>query len=304
MDHAQHYKEGEKVTVACIWGNVLLVLAKGAAGIIGGSKAMVADAIHSASDVLATLVVLFSIKIAKRPSDDSHHYGHGKIEPIAAMVVGLFLAVAGIYILEGAAVTIRNNSYTAPQAIALYAAIVSIAVKEAMFRWAYSVGKKLNSDSIIANAWDHRSDAYSSVGTLVGIGGSMLGRRLGIHWLQILDPVAGGVVALFILKISWDIMRDSVKGLMDGAPDPEIMQKAETLAMNVEGVERVPWVKGRFMGPFLLIDMTIEVNANETVQRGHDIASQVKKCIQNSIPNVGEVLIHINPCPDRGNMSA
>lgn len=289
------YKEGERITLICLIGNLVLSILKGFAGFFGNSQAMIADAFHSASDVIATFVVFVGIKIAKKPVDESHPYGHGKIEPLAAAFVGMTLIFAAFSIVKEIIHTIVTNSFSTPSYIALIAALVSIIVKELMFRYTYSTGKKLNSDSIMANAWDHRSDAYSSVGTLVGIGGSMLGKYFGIGFLAYLDPLAGALVACLIFKIAFEILMDSIKSLMDASPGQEKINQIKEAIKHINGIEEISWVKARFMGPYLLIDMAIRVDGNLTVEAGHEIAAIARTNILENIDEAVEVLVHITP---------
>lgn len=290
-----NYGQGEKITIACIIGNIILSLFKLFAGLYGGSKAMVSDALHSASDVVATLVVYIGIRIAKKPIDKEHPYGHGKIEPIAAAFVGVTLVLAAIAIVKGIIVSIIEHSFTTPSFIAIVAALLSIVVKEAMFRITYHEGKKINSISIMANAWDHRSDAYSSIGTFLGIMGSIIGSHFNIHFLEYLDPLAGAIVACMIFKVAYDILRHSIKGLMDSSPDISKIDNIRESVLSIDGVVSVSWVKARYMGQHLFIDMGIGVDPHLTVKEGHDISVQTKEKVLEDIKDAFEVLVHIDP---------
>jgi len=290
-----NYKTGEKVTIACIIGNIILSALKLAAGIFGGSKAMVADALHSASDIVATSVVLVGIKVAQKPADREHQYGHGKVEPIAAAFVGITLVVAALLIVKGIVDSILQHTFTTPTFLALGAAVVSIIVKEAMFRITYSTGKQINSEAIIADAWHHRSDAYSSIGTFVGILGSIIGGKLGIAFLQYLDPVAGAVVACMIFKVAYDILKHSIKGLMDSAPDSEQLTKIGGVVSEVGGIVSVPDIKARYIGQRLFIDLAIEVDAKISVDEGHTIAEHAKTRIIEHVPDAYDVMVHVEP---------
>ncbi len=289
------YSQGERITIACIVGNIALSLFKLLAGVYGGSKAMIADAMHSASDIIATAVVFVGIKIAKKPVDKEHPYGHGKVEPIAAAFVGVILVFAAILIVRGIAVSIAAHSFAAPSPFALVAAAASIAVKEAMYRITYAAGKRIGSESIVADAWHHRSDAYSSIGTFLGILGSMAGRQLNIHLLEYLDPVAGALVACMIFKVAYDILKHSIKGLMDSSPDSDKIEKIRDAVEGIEGVLSVSWIKARYIGQHLFVDMEIGVNAGLTVEDGHSIAEHVKMRVLESIQDVYEVLVHVEP---------
>lgn len=289
------YDRGEKITMLCIIINIVLSLFKLFAGLYGGSKAMVSDALHSASDVVATIVVYIGIKIAQKPIDEEHPYGHGKTEPIAAAFVGIVLIFAAITIVKGIIVSIIEHTFTTPSLIAVIAALLSIAIKETMFRITYNEGKKINSVSIMANAWDHRSDAYSSVGTFFGIIGSIIGHNFNIPLLGYLDPLAGGIVAIMIFKVAYDILKHAIKGLMDSSPDNTKINNIQKSVLSIEGVLSVSWLKARYIGQHLFIDIGIGVNSHLTVQAGHDISVLVKDRILEDVKDAFEVLVHIDP---------
>ena len=200
--------------------------------------------------------------------DKGHPYGHGKVEPIAAAFVGVTLVFAAIMIVKGIVESIITHTFATPTFLALGAAVLSIAVKETMYRFTNAIGKKIGSEAIKADAWHHRSDAFSSIGTLIGISGSIIGRWLGIGFLEYLDPVAGAVVACFIFKVAYDIIRHAVKGLMDASPDDEKMRGIREAAAGTEGIRTVNKIKGRYVGRHLFIDMEIEVDSDLTVEAG------------------------------------
>ncbi len=289
------YSYGEKVTFACIIGNILLTALKLLAGLFGNSKAMVSDALHSASDIVATSVVFIGIRIAKKPVDKEHPYGHGKVESISATFVGIALIFAAIFIIEGIIESIINFSFSTPTYLALIAAIVSIAVKEIMYRITYAAGKKISSESIMADAWHHRSDAFSSIASLIGILGSMAGKWLGIGFLAYLDPVAGAVVACFIFKIAYDILKVSVRNLMDASPHDDKINSIKDAASVVEGILSIPQLKARYIGQYIFVDMEIEVDSSITVEAGHDIADRVRTVIIDNVDDVYEVNVHVEP---------
>lgn len=290
------YKKGERITNICLVGNILLCAVKFCAGIFGRSQAMVADAMHSASDVVATAVVLLGVKIAQKPHDRSHHFGHGKIEYITAAFVGFTLIYAAVQISYSIIVNIASKNISTPTFFAFAAAILSIVVKEMMYRATMKVGQQLNSESIKANAWDHRSDAYSSIGTLIGIGGSILGSYIGIGWLRYLDPIAGGVVALLIFKVAIEILLKAFHGLMDGSPDSEVLEQIHAAATSFPETRELPYVKARYTGPNLWIDMAIRLDAGLTIQEGHEIAEAVRFAICDKISNIDHIIIHVDPC--------
>ncbi len=290
-----NYEQGEKVTLACILGNIALSVLKLAAGIFGGSKAMIADGLHSVSDIIATTVVYIGIKIANKPVDENHHYGHGKIEPIASAFVGICLFFAGILIVKEITESIIDHSFTTPTVFALLAAIISILVKETMYRVTYSVGKKINSQSIMADAWHHRSDALSSIATMIGIGGAIIGSVTGMKFLEYLDPIAGAVVACLIFKVAYDILKYSLNGLMDASPESVKIDLIKEIVSELRDVVSISSIKGRYVGQYLYIDLAIEVNGSYTVEQGHGIADKARSKILDRIEDAFEVLIHVDP---------
>lgn len=284
----EDFKTAEKWAVIGVLGNIILTVIKAIAGIVGGSSAMVADAIHSASDIIASAIVYVSLRIAKKPADDDHPFGHGKAESIAASIVGLMLVAAGIQIIRTAYTSIYSGSLAAPGIIALYAAVISILVKELMYRATYKVGKRINSPSTIANALDHRSDAFSSIATFIGIGGALLG-------YPIMDPIAGGVVALFILKMGYDIIKDAVNQIMDKSPGMEKIVKIKEAVLNTSGVESTHDIRVRQSGPFYLVDLDICVDKNVSLDEAHQIGDIARNNVYKAIDKIYEVRVHIDP---------
>lgn len=284
----EDFKTAEKWAVIGVLGNIILTVIKAIAGIVGGSSAMVADAIHSASDIIASAIVYVSLRIAKKPADDDHPFGHGKAESIAASIVGLMLVVAGIQIIRTAYTSIYSGSLAVPGIIALYASVISILVKELMYRSTYKVGKRINSPSTIANALDHRSDAFSSIATFIGIGGALLG-------YPIMDPIAGGIVALFILKMGYDIIKDAVNQIMDKSPGMEKIAKIKEAVLNTSGVESAHDIRVRQSGPFYLVDLDICVDKNVSLGEAHQIGDIARNNIYKAIDKIYEVRVHIDP---------
>ncbi|HWQ30215.1 MAG TPA: cation diffusion facilitator family transporter [Negativicutes bacterium] len=288
VKHAEDFKAAEKWAIIGIVGNLVLTAFKAFAGIVGGSSAMVADAMHSASDIVASAVVYVSLKIAKKPADKEHPYGHGKAEAISAAAVGLMLIAAGFVIIKTAYTTISSGSVEAPGIIALYAAIASIVIKEAMYRVTYKVGKRINSPSTIANALDHRSDAFSSIATFIGIGGAILG-------FPVMDPIAGGLVALFILKMGYDIVADAANQIMDKCPGNEKLTQIEEAILSTPGVQSTHDIRIRQSGPFYLVDLDICVNRETSVDKAHEIADIVRNNVYRSLDKIFEVRVHVDP---------
>ncbi|HPU75835.1 MAG TPA: cation diffusion facilitator family transporter [Bacillota bacterium] len=282
------FKAGESVSWRGMTANLALVAFKLVAGIIGRSSAMVADAAHSASDMLATFGVIVAFRISKRPADEDHPYGHGKAEPVAAKLVGAILIVAGSGIAVEAVRRIIARDFVRPGLIALMAAVASIIVKETMYQIAATTARRIRSSALMAEALHHRSDALSSVGTFAGI----LGGRLG---LPILDPVAGFVVAMMIIWMGLKIIRASSDELMDAQTDPETVNAVRVAAVGVGGVCDVHSVVIRKYGGDSYVDLRIGVDPSISVVMGHEIAMQVESMIRLECPSVRGVLVHVDP---------
>lgn len=282
------YRKGEKISWFGIFFTIALMIFKGIAGILGRSQAMLADAMESASDLLASTIALVSLRISRKPVDESHPYGHGKAEIIAAGIIGFVIAGAGVVIVFSAVRSIIRGHLPVPGLIALVAVIVTIVVKEGMYQYVSSVGRKLGSPAVIASAWDHRKDALTSVATLIGIVGARLG-------LPILDPVAAMVVTVFIFGVGYRIIKNAFSGLMDAAVSEETTMKMWRIAEKTEGVEHVNDVRGRNMGQYLLVDIKLQIDAEATVEQGHAIATTVKNEILKQMDKVADVMVHVNP---------
>ncbi|GAV14056.1 cation diffusion facilitator family transporter [Paenibacillus sp. chi10] len=278
-----------------IIGNILLAGVKGIAGFLSGSQALIADAFHSASDVAGSFAVLVGLKAAKRPPDKDHPYGHGKAESIAAIVVSVLLLVVGIELAISAAKSIWNGKVVVPEWYALAAIILSIVAKESMFQYKFRLGKRLSSQALIANAWEHRSDVYSSIAALVGVGGAMIGGRLGISWLLYLDPIAGAVVALLVLRMGYRLVLDSIHSTMDHVLHDEDANPLIRAVQSVDGVITVDELRAREHGHYVIVDVKISVNPRLTVAEGHAVAKRVKKHLLQRFIHVADVFVHVNP---------
>lgn len=289
MDSASRYELGRKATWLGIIGNIILTIIKAIAGLLAGSLAMVADAFHSLSDLLSSFVVLWGLKFSQRPPDEDHHYGHGKAESIVAKLVAIFLVLTACGIGLSAYKGLKDVNISSPGQLALWAALISIIAKEAMYQYTIRIAKKIDSSAVRADAWHHRSDAMSSIAALVGIGGAILG------W-PILDPIAGLVVAIMIAYTGVEIYWSAVRELMDEAPDPELITRIRELAETIDGVRQAYDLRGRYNGPALYLDMKICVDAYATVEHGHNLAALAKRKIMEEYKEVANVLIHVNPC--------
>lgn len=277
-----------------IVGNILLAGVKLVIGIMGKSQALIADAAHSASDVIGSVAVLIGLRAAERPPDEDHPYGHGKAESIAAIIVAVLLGVVGFEIAYSSIQSMFAPLH-APELLAAWAAIGSMIVKEWMFRYKYNLGKKLNSPSLIANAWEHRSDVFSSFAALIGIGGAIIGSTYNIPWMVYLDPVAGVVVSAMVLRMAYHILMEAIHNTMDHVLHAEEKQPLITTCESVPGVIRVDQLHAREHGHYVIVDVKIGVDPYMTVEEGHRIGKQVKQALMEQHTSVRDVLVHVNP---------
>jgi len=271
--------------------NILLAGGKLLAGIYGHSAALVADAVHSASDVLSTLVVIIGLHIARKPSDKQHRYGHGKYESLAALFLAIGLMYTGLRLGYNGITALAGGSYKSfviPGISALIAAAVSIAVKEAMYHITIRVGRKERSQGLIADAWHHRSDALSSVGSLIGVGFARMG-------YPIADSIACIVISVFIVKSAFDIMKDSVDSLTDSACSPEDEETLRGIALAVPGVRGIDDLKTRRFGSGCYVDLEILVDGSLSLKHGHEIAEQVHDELESKAPYILHCMVHVNP---------
>ena len=280
-----------RVSRNTIIGNFVLTAFKLAAGILAHSSAMVSDAIHSASDVFSTLIVMVGIRISGKKADGNHRYGHERLEAVAAILLAVVLAATGVFIGYSGVRSILAANYgglQVPGVLALIAAIVSIVVKEGMFWYTRRAADKIHSAALMADAWHHRSDALSSVGSLVGIAGAQLG-------LPILDPIASLVICLFILKASYDIFMSAVRQLVDQAADPEVESAMAETIQAQDGVLRLDVLRTRQFGSRLYVDVEISADGNQSLASAHEIADRVHDQIEADFPAVKHCMVHVNP---------
>ncbi len=280
-----------KLSLVGIIGNVFLSAFKFIAGIMGNSSAMVSDAVHSLSDVFATFIAFLGVRFGRREADASHPYGHERIESLAAIVLGLILLVTGVGIGWIGLERILAGNYESlpiPGMIALIAAIVSIAVKEGMFWYTRHWARVIRSSAFEADAWHHRSDAMSSIGALVGVGGSMLG-------YPVLDPIASVVICLFILKQGISIIYDALKKMLDTSCGEQFEEEVRQLVDAEDQVERIDMLRTRMFGDKVYIDMEIAIDGSMQLTDAHAIAERVHDDIEHAFPEVKHVMIHVNP---------
>lgn len=280
-----------QVSFVTVTGNVVLCAFKMFAGIVGRSGAMVSDAVHSLSDVVITLVTFLGVKMSRRGADKEHPYGHERLECIASMILGLILLATGLGIGKAGLQIIFSGNYrelNVPGTIALAAAVVSIAVKEAMYWYTRHYAKLLNSAAFMADAWHHRSDVFASVGSLIGIGGAMLG-------FPVLDAAAGVVICLFILKVAFDILSDAVKRMLDTSCGEEFEKKLSEYVLSQNGVMGIDVLRTRMFGNKVYVDLEISVDAKKTFREAHAIAENVHDNVEKDFPNTKHIMIHVNP---------
>ncbi|MBS4191427.1 cation transporter [Bacillus sp. FJAT-49705] len=296
MSNNDRFKKAEFAAMLGIIINILLAVIKWWLGIYAGSKALIADAVHSASDVAGSFAVYLGLKAAKQPPDEDHPYGHGKAESIAAIIVAVLLLIVGIEIGKSSFAAFFEP-ISAPKTIAIVAVFISIIVKEALFRYKYKLGKELNSDALIVNAYEHRSDVYSSIAALVGIGVAIIGGKLGIGWLEYADPVAGAIVSLMVIKMAWSLGKESIHNTLDHVLHEEDSMELRKTVESVKEVKKVDQLHAREHGHYVIIDLKISVDPKMTVEEGHRVGKKVKNRLLET-DNVHNVFVHINPYYD------
>ena len=280
-----------RVSLFTIIGNVVLSVIKLLAGIIAHSSAMISDAVHSASDVFSTFVVIIGIKLASKKPDKEHPYGHERMECVAAIVLAMVLFITGLGIGLEAVKNIIHGNYgdlQVPGVLALIAAIVSIVSKEAMYWYTRHYAKKIDSSALMADAWHHRSDAFSSIGALIGIGASRLG-------YPVMDSIASLVIFVFIVKAAFDIFKDAIDKMVDHACDEGTEKQIYDCVMKNENVLGIDLLQTRVFGNKIYVDVEIQADASYTLQKAHDIAEAVHDDIEESFPKVKHIMVHVNP---------
>lgn len=300
MEHTENKKQESmdnnqiamKVSAVSIAINLILSVLKLIAGIVAHSGAMVSDAIHSASDVGSTLIVIVGVRLSGKQSDQEHPYGHERMECVSSIILsGLLLATGigiGISGLENIVKSTSGKEIEIPGMLALIAAVVSIVVKEWMFWYTRGAAKKINSGALMADAWHHRSDAMSSVGAFVGIFGARMG-------YPILDPIASVVICLLIGKASIDIFRDAVDKMVDRSCDRQTEESIRRTVLSVEGVKRVDLLQTRLFGSKIYVDLEIAADGTQTLDEAHQIAEHVHHAIEHTFPDVKHCMVHVNP---------
>jgi len=277
--------------------NLSLAAAKAAAGILGHSQAVLADALHSLTDSVTDIAVILGVRYWTAPADEDHPHGHGRIETLITVVIGLAIGAVAIGMGTQAIRGLRHGPEVAPSGIALVVALISIAVKEILYRWTARVGREVRSPALVANAWHHRSDAISSIPAAVAVAVTLIDPE----W-AVVDRVGAVVVCLLILQASWRILRPALDQLIDAGAPAADRRRIEELALKVDGVEAAHAVRTRFVGADLAVDLHVEVNGGLSVAEGHVIAVAVRRKLLEEGPNVNDAVVQIEPhaLPTRG----
>lgn len=284
------------VTLLGSLANFLLLIFKFAAGWLGHSSAMIADAVHSLSDFVTDIIVLLFINISSKPKDESHDYGHGKYETLATSIIGIVLLCVGVGLFWESAGKIigfyfRGEVLESPGKIALIAALVSIVVKELLFRVTLIVGRRENSQALIANAWHHRSDAFSSIGTALGIGGAIL---LGDKW-RILDPLAAVIVSIFIVRVSVKLILPAINDLLEKSLPPEVEDEILNIIEETPGVKNPHNLCTRRIGNDFAIEVHIRVDGTTTVARAHELTRNIENKLRDKFGPATHIMLHVEP---------
>ena len=295
MPEENRKKEIVRIT---LWGSVanfLLLILKFVAGIVGHSSAMIADAVHSLSDFVTDIIVLLFIHVSSKPKDHTHDYGHGKYETLATSIVGIVLLfVGGGIFWEGLMKIVafaKGETLESPGIIALIAAVVSIVVKELLYRITKAVGKRVNSQVVVANAWHHRSDAFSSIGTLIGIGGAIL---LGPSW-RVLDPIAAVLVSIFIVKVSFELITPAINDLLEKSLPDETEDEMIAIIQDVEGINDPHNLRTRRIGNDYAIEIHVRVNGRMPVSQAHLLTREIEKRLRDRYGVKTHVSVHVEP---------
>ena len=295
MSKNSREKEIFRVTLVGSIVNLLLLIFKFVAGIMGRSAAMVADAVHSLSDFVTDIIVIVFVKISGKPEDDNHRYGHGKYETLATAMIGVALFVVGIGLLVNGATkiyeVINGAILPAPSMIALIAAVVSIVAKELLYRYTVRAGKKLNSQAVIANAWHHRSDAFSSIGTVIGIGGAIF---LGERW-RILDPIAAVAISGFILKVAIDLIKPCLDELLERSLPADTERKIMDIIESFPEISSPHHLRTRRIGSHIAIEVHVRLDGKTSLEEAHAVVTMVERRLKDEFGPDTHIGIHMEP---------
>ena len=272
-------------------GNIAMFVLKLIAGLVGHSAAMISDAIHSLTDVLSTITVMIGVKLANKEADEDHPYGHERFESVAALIIAGILLATGLGIGYSGLKTVFSGDYDSiiiPSTVALVAAVISLLAKEVMYWYTRNAAKKINSPALMADAWHHRSDALSSIGSFIGILGAQIG-------FPVMDSLASLVISLFIVKVSIKILLDAISRMTDRAVDDDIQKQIRSIALAQEDVRGVDQLKTRMFGDKIYVDIEIRLDKLTPLYDSHEIAHFVHDAIEETMPNVKHCMVHVNP---------
>lgn len=290
MGTMEFEKTAMRVSIISLIGNALLSVFKLLAGLLASSSAMISDAVHSASDVFSTIVVIIGIKYSSEEADDDHPYGHERMECVSALVLSFVLMGIGLVIGYKGVLNIiyPTDGISIPGTLALVASIVSIVSKELMYQYTAHYAKRINSTALMADAWHHRSDSLSSIGALIGIFLARRGFKLG-------DPIASVVISGFIIKAAYDIFKDAIDKMVDHSAPHEDEDKIREIILSVDGVKRIDLIRTRMFGSRMYADLEIAVDGDLSLSEAHEIAERVHDLIEKEIVNVKHIMVHVNP---------
>ncbi|MBN1038003.1 cation transporter [Clostridium botulinum] len=287
LNSNERLKIGYRVSVVTIIGNVILSIIKIGIGIIASSKAMIADGVHSLSDVFSTIGVIIGLKLSSKKADKEHPYGHEKFESLTSVFLGIMLVLVSLGIGFSGIKNLIYGNYSIPGSLAIFAAVISIVSKEAMYWYTLKYAEKINSTSLKADAWHHRSDSFSSIGALIGI----IGARMGF---PMLDPAIALVISIIIIKVSYDILKQSINQLMDTSVGDNAIKKMNAAIHSIDGVKNIDNLKTRLHANKVYVDVEISVESDISVEEGHKIAMNVHNIIEEN-KDVKHCMVHVNP---------
>ncbi len=287
LNSNERLKIGYRVSIVTIIGNVLLSIIKIGIGIIASSKAMIADGVHSLSDVFSTIGVIIGLKLSSKKADKEHPYGHEKFESLTSVFLGIMLLLVSLGIGFSGIKNLVYGNYSIPGSLAIFAAVISIVSKEAMYWYTLKYAEKINSTSLKADAWHHRSDSFSSIGALIGI----IGARIGF---PMLDPAIALVISIIIIKVSYDILKQSINQLMDTSVGDNAIKKMNAAIHSIDGVKNIDNLKTRLHANKVYVDVEISVESDISVEEGHKIAMNVHNIIEEN-KDVKHCMVHVNP---------
>lgn len=288
MNLSERYRKARVAVFLGVFGNFFLSILKLVAGILGNSLALIADSVHSLSDMLTSVVVWIGLRIGKKPPDKYHPYGHGDAEPIAGLLVAIALGIIGFEFIRTSAVEIISGRVYTPGTIAIVVVVISIVVKYWMTFFVMKTGRETRSPALIADAYHHKSDFYTSIAVLIGVAGARVG-------FSFLDPVAAIIVSVWIIKIGFDLGRRNIRSLMGEVSSDEILSKIKDITSGIKGVKSVHDVKVHYVGPDAFVSMHVNMDKGMRLSEAHEIATRVEEELKKKIDSVSSVLVHTEP---------